>query len=94
MLTFLIRRFSQLIPVIFGVSVIVFLMIHLIPGDPAQLIAGPDATPADVEVVRTSLGLDRPLPVQYLSFVGHALQGDFGKSFRTNRPVFEEISSR
>jgi ABC-type dipeptide/oligopeptide/nickel transport system permease component len=80
--------------VIFGVSVIVFSMIHLIPGDPAQLIAGADATPEDVEVVRTSLGLDKPLVVQYISFVTHAVQGDFGKSFRTDRPVFEEISSR
>ncbi|MEP9379345.1 ABC transporter permease [Aquabacter sp. CN5-332] len=94
MLTFLVRRLMQLIPVVFGVSLIVFLMIHVIPGDPAQLIAGPDATPEDVEVVRTSLGLDRPLPVQYLSFVGKALTGDLGMSFRTGRPVTEEIGAR
>jgi ABC-type dipeptide/oligopeptide/nickel transport system permease component len=68
--------------------------VHLIPGDPAALIAGPDATQADVENVRQSLGLDRPLPVQYVTFVGKALTGDFGKSFRTNRPVLEEIVPR
>ncbi len=94
MLTFLVRRIAQLVPVIFGVSVIVFLMIHLIPGDPAQLIAGPEATNEDIAAVRTDLGLDRPLVVQYATFVGHALTGDFGKSYRTGRPVFEEIDAR
>jgi ABC-type dipeptide/oligopeptide/nickel transport system permease component len=94
MLVFLARRALQLFPVIFGVSVIVFLMIHLIPGDPAQIIAGQDATQEDIQAVRVSLGLDRPLVVQYLSFIGHALTGDFGESFRTGRPVIEEISVR
>ena len=84
----------QAIPVLFGVSLAVFLMVHLIPGDPAALIAGTDATRADVENVRQSLGLDRPLPVQYIGFVGKALTGDFGKSFRTGRPVLEEIAPR
>ena len=84
----------QAIPVLFGVSLAVFLMVHLIPGDPAALIAGTDATRADVENVRQSLGLDRPLPVQYVGFVGKALTGDFGKSFRTGRPVLEEIVPR
>jgi ABC-type dipeptide/oligopeptide/nickel transport system permease component len=94
MFTFLTGRLLQAIPVLFGVSLAVFLMVHLIPGDPAALIAGPDATQADVENVRQSLGLDRPLPVQYVTFVGKALTGDFGKSFRTNRPVLEEIVPR
>ena len=84
----------QAIPVLFGVSLAVFLMVHLIPGDPAALIAGTDATRADVENVRQSLGLDRPLPAQYVGFVGKALTGDFGKSFRTGRPVLEEIAPR
>jgi peptide/nickel transport system permease protein len=94
MLAFLTGRLLQAIPVLFGVSLAVFLMVHLIPGDPAALIAGNEATRADVENVRQSLGLDRPLPVQYVSFVGKALTGDLGKSFRTGRPVLEEIMPR
>ena len=66
MLAFLTGRVLQAIPVLFGVSLAVFLMVHLIPGDPAALIAGTDATRADVENVRQSLGLDRPLPAQYV----------------------------
>jgi ABC-type dipeptide/oligopeptide/nickel transport system permease component len=94
MLAFLLNRILQAIPVLFGVSLAVFLMVHLIPGDPAALIAGTDATRADVENVRQSLGLDRPLPVQYLAFVGKALTGDFGQSFRTGRAVLDEIAPR
>jgi ABC-type dipeptide/oligopeptide/nickel transport system permease component len=94
MLPFLLSRVLQAIPVLFGVSLAVFLMVHLIPGDPAALIAGTDATRADVENVRQSLGLDRPLPAQYASFVGRALIGDFGNSFRTGRPVLDEIAPR
>ena len=94
MLSFLTGRVLQAIPVLFGVSLAVFLMVHLIPGDPAALIAGTDATRADVENVRQSLGLDRPLPAQYASFVGRALIGDFGNSFRTGRPVLDEIAPR
>jgi len=94
MITFLSKRLLQLLPVLFGVSLTVFLMIHLIPGDPASLVAGMDATAEDVERVRQSLGLDRPLPIQYAEFVGRALTGDFGNSFRTGRPVIEEIGFR
>jgi glutathione transport system permease protein len=94
MFPFLLRRLVHLVPVVFGVSVIVFLMIHLIPGDPAQLIAGPEATADDIAVVRVQLGLDRPLPVQYATFVGRALTGNLGTSFRTGRPVSEEIGER
>jgi ABC-type dipeptide/oligopeptide/nickel transport system permease component len=94
MFAFLTGRLLQAIPVLFGVSLAVFAMVHLIPGDPAALIAGPDAAQADVENVRQSLGLDQPLPVQYVTFVGKALTGDFGKSFRTGRPVLEEIMPR
>jgi glutathione transport system permease protein len=94
MLSFLLRRLLQAVPVLFGVSVGVFLMIHLIPGDPAELVAGQMATREDVENVRRSLGLDRPLLQQYLGFVGNAVTGDFGVSFRTRRPVIEEIGLR
>ncbi len=94
MLRFLFRRLLQAVPVLFGVSVAVFLMIHLIPGDPAELVAGQMASREDVENVRRSLGLDRPLLEQYLNFAGRALTGDFGNSFRTGRPVSEEIGAR
>lgn len=94
MLGFLIRRLLQALPVLFGVSVGVFLMIHMIPGDPAELVAGQMATREDVENVRHALGLDRPLLEQYVTFAGNALTGDFGKSFRTGRPVSEEIFAR
>ena len=94
MLRFLIRRLLQAVPVLVGVSIAVFLMIHLIPGDPAELVAGQMATREDVENVRHALGLDRPLAEQYLHFAGRALSGDFGNSFRTGRPVSEEILAR
>lgn len=94
MMTFIARRLVSVIPVIFGVSVAVFLMIHLIPGDPAQLVAGIEATEEDIQNVRESLELDKPLIVQYGNFVGRALTGDFGESFRTRRPVSEEIGAR
>lgn len=77
-----------------GVSIAVFLMIHLIPGDPAELVAGQMASREDVENVRRALGLDRPLLAQYLQFAGRALTGDFGTSFRTGQPVSEEILAR
>lgn len=94
MIFFVLRRLLQAVPVLFGVSVAVFFMLHLIPGDPAELIAGHQATAEDIEDVRRSLGLDRPLVMQYLTFVGNALTGDFGQSFRTGRPVLEEIGFR
>jgi ABC-type dipeptide/oligopeptide/nickel transport system permease component len=88
------RRLAALVPVIVGVSIAVFLMLHLIPGDPARLAAGIEASAEDVENVRHALGLDRPMIVQYANFVGRALTGDFGTSFRSRRPVIDEISSR
>ncbi|MBN9429101.1 MAG: ABC transporter permease [Burkholderiales bacterium] len=94
MIGFIVRRLLQALPVLFGVSLTVFLMIHLIPGDPAELIAGQNATADDVRNVRQALGLDRSLPEQYVSFVRQALVGDFGRSFRTGRSVAEEIGER
>lgn|SRR5690606_30043096 len=94
MATFFARRLLQVIPVIIGVSIAVFLMLHLIPGDPARLVAGMDATAEDLENVRRSLGLDQPLPMQYFNFVARALFGDFGESFRTGRAVLDEIGFR
>jgi len=91
---FIFRRLLQAVPVLIGVSVIVFLMLHLIPGDPAQLIAGQDATAADIRNVRQSLQLDQPLWRQYAAFAGRLATGDLGTSFRTGRSVAAEIGGR
>lgn len=82
------------IPVLIGVSILVFLIIHFIPGDPARQIAGMDAPAADVEEVRRTLGLTDPLYVQYFRYAGNALQGDFGRSLHTQRPVLDDIVER
>ncbi|MFB9951941.1 ABC transporter permease [Rhizobium puerariae] len=94
MVRMLFSRLAALVPVVFGVSVVVFLMLHLSPGDPAVLAAGMEASEADIQNVRQSLGLDRSLPVQYVEFVQRAVTGDFGSSFRTHRPVMQEIAPR
>jgi ABC-type dipeptide/oligopeptide/nickel transport system permease component len=94
MMVFIVRRLLLVIPVIVGVSIGVFLMVHLMPGDPARILAGIDASEEDIIRVRSSLGLDDPLPLQYVRFVGRALTGDFGDSFRTHKPVMEEVGSR
>jgi peptide/nickel transport system permease protein len=79
------------IPTLLGVSVLAFLIIHLVPGDPARLIAGPEAELEDIARVRQQLGLDDPIYVQYARFIKNAIQGDFGRSIRTQLPVFLEI---
>lgn len=94
MLQYIFRKILFSIPVIIGVSLIVFLMIHLIPGDPARISAGIDATDEQVEQVRQNLGLDRPLYIQYFDFVVGAARGNFGRSLRTKRPVSQEILNR
>ena len=91
----LLLRGADLLFVAFGVSVLTFLMIHLIPGDAAQIMLGAaDASPEKVAALRARLGLDRPLVVQYALWIGHALAGDFGLSIWTGRPVLEEIAGR
>ncbi|QKS72915.1 ABC transporter permease [Paenalkalicoccus suaedae] len=94
MLIYTIRRLLQLIPTLIGVSLMVFLLMHLIPGDPAQIMAGERADEAQVEQMRERLGLNDPLPVQYLRFVGDAVQGDLGNSIRNGRAVTDEIGAR
>ena len=91
MLRYILRRLVYMIPILFGVSVVVFLILHLVPGDPAVLVAGPDATLEDIALARSRLGLDRPLPVQYISWLGNLLQGDLGRSARTHRPVTQDL---
>jgi glutathione transport system permease protein len=91
---YLIKRLLGLIPTLALVGVLVFMFVHLLPGDPARLAAGPDATPQTVELVRRDLGLDKSLPEQFVRFAGGVLRGDFGKSLRSKRPVAAEIGER
>ncbi len=91
---FVVARLLWTIPVVFGVSLIVFGIMKMVPGDVAQVIAGTEGTAEDIELIRRSLGLDRPVHEQYLIFLGNSLQGDFGRSAVTRRPVVEEIGSR
>jgi len=82
-------------PVLFGVTVLVFLILHLIPGDPAQiLLFGSRPTPEQLAALRVQLGLDQPLPIQYFGYLGRLLHGDLGTSFITGRPITEEIAVR
>ncbi|WP_078552881.1 ABC transporter permease [Bacillus alkalicellulosilyticus] len=94
MITYIIRRLLQLIPVLFGVTLFVFLLMHLTPGNPAQIMAGETAPPEVVERIEQRLGLNDPLPVQYGNFVKRIVQLDFGVSMRHNTPVIEEIKPR
>ncbi|MGD6777281.1 MULTISPECIES: ABC transporter permease [Bacillaceae] len=91
MFIYIIRRLFQTIPVMFGVTLAVFMMMHLIPGDAAQIMAGEQANPEQIEAMREKLGLNDPLYVQYFSYIGNAIQGDLGTSIRTNRDVTSEI---
>ena len=88
------RRLLMVVPVLVGVSVIVFLVINLIPGDPARAILGTFATPANMAELTQQLGLDRPLPVQYVVWVGNLLHGDLGRSYILHKPVLDEVLDR
>ncbi|ARK28410.1 ABC transporter permease [Halalkalibacter krulwichiae] len=94
MFTFIVRRLIQTIPVLIGVTILTFGLMHLIPGDPAQIMAGESASPAQVEQMRERLGLNEPMPVQYTTYVTNAIQGDLGNSIRSGRSVTSEISGR
>ncbi len=91
---FLIRRALLTVPVLLGVATLVFSLIHLVPGDPAQAMLGDGASPQDIAELRTNLGLDRPLTAQYATFLRHAVTGDLGQSFRTGQPVTQMIAER
>lgn len=94
MLNYFLKRLLGLIPTLLIVAVLVFLFVHMLPGDPARLAAGQDADEQTVAMVRQELGLDKPLPQQFVNFFTHMLQGDFGTSIRTRRPVSTEIAER
>ena len=94
MTAYIAKRLLGLLPTLILVGFLVFMLVHLLPGDPARLAAGQDATPETVELVRKDLGLDKPLPQQFLRFVDGVLHCDFGMSLRTKRPVATEIGER
>jgi len=94
MLRYLVKRILLLIPVLFGVAMLIFSIVHLAPGDPAQTMLGANATQEEISALRISLGLERPLYVQFAIFVGNAMRGDLGKSIITNDSVLREIFLR
>lgn len=94
MTTYIVRRVMQALPIMIAVSFLVFMMSRLMPGDPAAMIAGPQATPELVENIRQELGLDEPMLTQYWAFLTGLLQGDLGNSILTKAPVTAEIGSR
>ncbi len=94
MRTYLLSRLAQLFPVVFGVVTIVFLLLHLIPGDPVEIMLGESAVAAQKEELRRELKLDRPVAAQYVEFLGRLATGDLGVSFRSREPVLREILSR
>jgi peptide/nickel transport system permease protein len=94
MARYLLRRLALTIPMLLGVSLLVFLMLHSAGGDPAQTILGARADPESIAELRRELGLDRPLLVQYVAFLSGAVRGDFGRSYRSNTPVIAEIAAR
>ena len=94
MRSYLARRLLLLVPVLVGVSVVVFLVLHLSPGDPAEIMLGSQATQEDLARLRRELGLTEPLHVQYLHWVAHVARGDLGRSLWMKRPVLDEVLNR
>ena len=91
---YILRRLLQAIPVIFFSTFLVFMVIHLIPGDAAAVLAGPNATPEALAAIRKEMGLDQPLLVQYVVWVGHLLQGDLGRSTLSGQPIIKLLQAR
>src|SRR5919198_1456188 len=92
MLTYIPQRLLQAVPVLVGISVLSFLMLHLVPGDPVQIFAGDKPlTPERAAELRHQYGLDRPLWVQYADYASHAIRGDLGQGLRSQRPVLDSI---
>src|SRR5215475_1402624 len=96
MLTYVSKRLLQAVPVLIGVSILVFLLIHLIPGDPVlvMLQGSPNVTPEMIAEVRRNLGLDVPLTQQYWSYISRVIRGDLGKSIWTGQPVWREMQGQ
>ncbi|NIO06429.1 MAG: ABC transporter permease subunit, partial [Deltaproteobacteria bacterium] len=94
MLEYVIKRLFSTIPVLLGISFLLFFMLRMLPGDPAQVLAGQMATPEEIENIRHQLGLDRPIHVQYAVFLSRLVRFDLGRSARTQNPVKQEIWAR
>ena len=94
MFDYVVRRLFQVVPVLLGVTIIVFGMVHLIPGDPAEILAGSNATIEDIQSIRQKLSLDKPLMEQYFIYMKNIFKGDLGTSIRTRRPVLEDMIPR
>jgi len=94
MLPYILRRIVMLLPVLFGVTLVSFSLLHLVPGDPAEVLGGQEATKADIDRIRKEYGLDQPLVVQYARFVGNAMRGDLGISIQSRHPVRELLLQR
>ena len=93
MLRFTLRRLILLVPVLFGLTALVFAIARLLPGDPVALAAGPNATPAEIAAYGREFGLDRPLLVQYGDYLAGLIHGNFGVSIYTRRPVSEDLAA-
>ncbi|RBI77671.1 glutathione ABC transporter permease GsiC [Roseovarius sp. TE539] len=91
---YILKRLISAVPVLLGITIIVFLIMSLIPGDPATAILGSYATPENVEKINRDLGLDKPMVQRYFIWLGNMLQGDFGRSYSLNRPVINEVLER
>lgn len=94
MFTYLVRRLLFAIPLLLGITLISFTIIHMAPGDPVLRFVAPDTSAADLERMRHVMGLDRPIPIQYAKWLGQMLQGDWGKSFSDGQPVLTKIGER
>src|SRR5260370_35289128 len=94
MLTYVLRRLLLMLPVAFLVTVGVFMLIHLTPGDPALIVLGEDRSPQAIAAIHQQLGLDKPIYVQYVIWLGRIAHGDFGRSITTHQPVGTAITER
>ena len=94
MIAYIARRLVLGVPVLFGVSLLVFAMVHLVPGDPVSIMLGESPAATDAAALRHQLGLDEPLPQQYAEFLARAVRGDLGTSIRSRRAVTDEIADR
>ena len=92
MIRYILRRILYAIPIAFGVSVVCFSLVYIAPGDPLQTVMPPDATAETIAIVKHAYGFDKPLPVQFVIWLGHVLTGDFGVSISTRRPVILEVT--
>ncbi|MFB2898742.1 ABC transporter permease [Aerosakkonemataceae cyanobacterium BLCC-F50] len=94
MFKYILKRLLSLLPVLIGITLLVFTLLHLIPGDPAVVLLGERATPEQIESLRQQLGLNQPLPIQYFNFLFNVIRFDFGKSIISGIPIIDEISTR